>query len=298
MSTLAQAPPSRGLEHLGLLYDEVDDMVARAVPEVRAVLDAGGDVHVTMERRGVRGMREALGADAERVSFPSPSADRERGAPDYLADLRRRVRRGRRTLVVGQYSHHRHETWDPRYAEDAVNLVLADLPLTVLCACASESDHRPLAERSHRQLVDGQGKRADNPAWVPPPSSSPAPMAPWGAPIATMTVHGAHTLAAVRHKVAEIATVAGLDRDAGQAAVLAAHEAVLLAGTAARPEVRVRAWGSAVLTEVLAARSPAPGPVSDDEWSQGTQADYLPHFCDRMSLHDGPGGRLVRVLNS
>jgi hypothetical protein len=293
--------PSTGLVHLGLLYDGVDDLVAAALPEIRSVLDAGGDVTCTVERGGVRELRQALGPLADRVDFPPPAQAYAADPSAYVARLSRDLPRDRRTLVVGQYSALTPPAWDCAYAEDAVNLVLADLPLTVLCACPRDGlpAHRELTTRSHHQLV-GAGGRVVNAGFRAPASSSPAPLSPWGEPRATVTVGDDGGLSALRRTVTAVAAEAGLPPAARDTAVLAAHEAVLLAAgddpDAAVPitteqVVEIRAAAGAVVTEV---RSPCgPGAADEGNWRR----DLLPRFCDRLTTHRGEDGLRVRVLN-
>lgn len=291
-----------GLVHLGLLYDGVDDLVARALPEIRSVLDAGGDVRCIVERGGVRELREALGPDAERVTFPAPSHAYSTTSPDYVARLRRELPRDRRTLILGQYPATTPAGWDCAFAEDAVNLVLADLPLTVLCACSRDgaADHRALTARSHPYLL-GAGGRVANDGFRVPERTSPAPLTPWGEPAATMTVVDDGGLSALRRTVTAVATDAGLVPAARDTAVLAAHEAVLLAAGddpdaavpfVAEQVVEVRATAGAVVTEVRTPRVPE-GP-DEANWRR----ELLPRFCDRLTTHQDDDGLRVRVLNA
>lgn len=303
MTVAPHAPdPPAGLVHLGLLYDDVDELVARALPEIRSVLDAGGDVTCTVERGGVRGLREALGRDADRVDFPSPTQVFSTGSGDYVARLRRELPRDRRTLIVGQYSALSSTAWDCAFAEDAVNLVLADLPLTVLCACSRDGapDHRALTARSHPHLV-GDGGRVVNADFRAPVCSSPAPLTPWGEPVATMTVGDDGGLSALRRTVTAVAAEAGLLPAARDTAVLAAHEAVLLAAgddpdaavpLAAEQIVEIRAAAGAVVTEVRTPR------VSADPDEANWRRELLPRFCDRLTTHQDDAGLRVRVLNA
>lgn len=305
--------PHAGLVHLGMLYDDVDDLVARTVPEIRGVLDVGGDVHVTVDRRSARRFRKVLGADAERVTFPSPQTTIGESTPEFLRALRTRARPDRWTMVLGQYSPTKPPAWDCAFAEDAVNLVLADLPLTVICVCERSGavEHQALTTRSHATLLRG-GRRVSNPDYRPPAGSRPAPLAPWGDPLLATTVRGSDDLAAVRRRVDDVAAAAGLRGDARGAAVLAVHEAVLLAGGAGlgevpgpcvgEQEVRVRVGGGAMVTEVLAPAGTAVAGDGDGDDNALCGSDLrrasLPAFCDQLAVHDGPDGRLVRVLTA
>lgn len=304
MTAPPRAPTTPGgLVHLGLLYDRVDDLVAKALPEIRSVLDEGGDVRITVERSGVRQLREALGPDAVRVTFPSPSVVFGNASPDYVARLSRELPRDRRSLILGQYSATTPSIWDSAHAEDAVNIVLADLPLTVLCACSRSGParHRSQTERSHTHLL-GVGGRVANDGFRTPEATSPAPLAPWGPPAVSMMVRDVEGLAELRRRVTSVAAEAGLLGDAREAAVLAAHEAVLLAaGTdpdtvvplECEQAVDVRARAGAVVTEVRAPGTPAAVACVPD-WRR----DLLPRICDRLATHQGPNGRRVRVLNA
>lgn len=294
-----------GLVHLGVLYDDVADLAARCLPEIRAVLDEGGDVRVTVERGGVRELREALGPDADRVTFPAPLDGFSQATPAYLEALRRTLPRDRRTLLVGQYSTRTPASWDSGLAEDAVNLMLADVPLTVLCACerTGPAGHRALTERSHRHLLERGGRRS-NAAFRDPDPVSPAPLRPWGPPGTTVRIADAAGLAELRRRVAEAAADVGLVGEAREAAVLAAHEAVLLASgpdadtalpIAGERFAEVRARDGAVVVEVVSERaaSSAPAAPGSADWRRAV----LPAFCSRLATYDGGDGRRVRVLS-
>lgn len=303
--TRASCPSEDGLVHLGMLYDGIDDLVGRALPEIRAVLDEGGDVRITVERSGVRELRHALGPDAERVRFPSPTHAFAGTAPDFVAWLDGDLPRDRRTLLVAQYSSTTPPLWDSAHAEDAVNLVLTDLPVTVICACsqAGPAEHRELTGRSHTHLLDAEGRTANDGFRAPDPAS-PAPLAPWGPPAVAMTVSDGEGLAELRARVAAAAAEAGLDGHARDAAVLAAHEAVLLAGGAdpdavvpldAEHAVEVRAHAGALLTEV---RTPVAPGTPDRDRAADWRRELLPGFCARLATHRGPDDRQVRVLST
>jgi hypothetical protein len=55
----------------------------------------------------------------------------------------------------------------------------------------------------------------------------------------------------------------------------------------------VRAAAGALVTEVLAS---SVVPLDDDPPGGDLRRTCLPSFCDHLSVHDGPHGRLVRVL--
>lgn len=288
-----------GLVHLGLLYDDADDLVASAVPYVRRAIAGGDEVHLVVDRRTARTFREALGDDAERVVFPPPTSSLPPSAPGFLATVQSWARPDRRTTVLGQYP-----AWMPApdcgFGEDALNLVLRDLPLTLICTCHRDLDPDLLAvaRRTHPHLATAAG-RVDNPDFRTPPTVDPVPADLWGAVAVRLGVDGTAGLAEVRQCVADVAERAGLTGDAVRAAVLAVHEAAVLACRSGDPEraplvVEVRARpGHSLFSEIVGP------PAHDGPPDDG--ADPLAHlrpFCAGAHLHDGPDGRAVRVLTT
>jgi hypothetical protein len=298
----AATPAPSGLVHLGLEYDGPDDLVEQAIPEVRRSLAGGDDVYLTVDRRTVRAFREALGADAERVEFPAPSSMLPPSAPGFLDTVRGWARPDRRTTVLGQYPS-TMSARDCGFGEDALNAVLGDLPLTLIC-CAHrdlDPDLLSVARRTHPHLATTSG-HTDNPDYRAPATACPTPAGLWGAVTMSIGVDGTGDLAEVRRCVAELAARAGLEGDAVRAAVLAVHEAAVVAVRSAGPdragltvEVRTRP-GQTLFCEVTgpraaAASAPAPGRDGDDPLA------HLRPFCTEALLHDDDGHRAVRVLS-
>lgn len=296
---LAQPGPVRpGLVHLGLLFDGPDDLVASAAPTLRQALDGGDDVVVAADRAAVRRLREHFGDDAQRIAFPPPASLVRPTQPDFLAAVRGWVRPGRRTTVLGQYLP-TMSARDCGFGEDAVGVVRRDLPLTLICCCRRDLDPELLAvlERTHPQLATAIGV-VDNPGHRAPATASPSPAALWGAVAGRVGVEGLADLAALRRCVAQVAARAGLEGDAVRAAVLAVHEAAVLAVRRGEPDhahltLEVRAQpGRAVLSELT---GPHGIPVR-----QGT-VDPLAHvrpFCAGAVVHEEPERRAVRVLST
>jgi hypothetical protein len=291
-----------GLVHLGLLHDGPDDLVDSAIGHVRRALADGDDVRVVVDRRTARAFGEALGADAERVTFPPPSSTLPPSAPGFLSRVQGWARPDRRTTVLGCYPGTMSAP-DCGFGEDGVNLVLRDLPLTLICTCRRDLDPDLLAvaRRSHPVLATTAGP-AENPEFRPPTTSIPTPAALWGEVAARIGVDGTADLAEVRQRVGDVAAQAGLAGDAVRAAVLAVHEAAVLlvrGGARARAvtvEVRARP-GEAVFSEVSADVPGTPATVA----TEGDRHDPLAHlrpFCSRVSLHDEPERRAVRVLTT
>ncbi|GLZ47337.1 hypothetical protein Acsp06_35220 [Actinomycetospora sp. NBRC 106375] len=292
------APPA-GLVHLGLLHRGPDDLAASAVPELRRALADGEDVVVAADRATVRRVREALGADAERVEFPPPSALAGPSAPGFVAAVRGWAPPGRRTTLLGQYAPAVPGA-DRAYGEDALGLVLDDLPLTLICCCRHDEDPEQLAvaRRSHPRLATAVGT-VDNPDYRPPSPTSPVPAAVWGTVTVRVSVDGTADLAEVRRRVADAAAGAGLEGDAVRAAVLAVHEAVVLGVRDGDPDhagltVEIRSdTGPTVFCEITGPRGATTAMVSP-----GDPLAHVRPFCARAALHDDPDRRAVRVLST
>ncbi|WP_433781695.1 MEDS domain-containing protein [Actinomycetospora sp. CA-101289] len=286
-----------GLVHLGLFYDDPEDLVASALPAVRRAIAAGDEVHLIVDRRTARTFREGLGDDAEHVVFPPPSSMLPPSAPGFLATVQGWARADRRTTVLGQYPATLPAT-DCGFGEDALNLVLRDLPLTLICTCHHDLDPDLLAvaRRTHPLLATPDGP-VDNPEFRRPPTTDPVPAGLWGDVAARVGVDGTAGLAEVRQCVADVAERAGLQGDAVRAAVLAVHEAAVLACRTGDPvraplvvEVRARP-GETLFSEVV-------GPPAAEEPGDGDPLAHLRPFCTGAHLHDGPEGRAVRVLTT
>ncbi|MEJ2890785.1 MEDS domain-containing protein [Actinomycetospora aeridis] len=297
---MTRGPGGRGegLRHLGLLFDGPDDLVAGALPVLREALDGGDDVVVAADRATVRRLREGLGADAERIAFPVPAAVVRPAAPEFVHSVRDWVRPDRRTTVLGRYP----ATMPPRecrFGEDALNAVFGDLPLTLIC-CARRDlppDLLEVVRRAHPRLATPVGDTG-NPDYRAPATSSPTPAALWGEVAERVGVGGTADLAELRRCVADVAARAGLEGDAVRAAVLAVHEAAVLAVRRGDPahadltvEVRARP-GHTLFCEVAGPRGvPAPEGLG--------AADTLAHvrpFC--AGAHDDPALPAVRVLST
>jgi hypothetical protein len=296
--TAAATASSAGLVHLGLLHDGPDDLVAGAAPAIRRALAGGDDVRLIVDRATVRLFREALGADAERVRFPSPTSTLPPSAPGFLTAVRGWARTDRRTTVLGQYPDAMSAP-DCGFGEDALNAVLGDLPLTLICCCRRDlaPDLLAVARRTHPHLASADG-HADNPDYRAPATASPAPAELWGAVAARVGVDGTGDLAELRRCVADVAGQVGLVGDDARAAVLAVHEAAVLVGhgghgghTAdAHLTVEVRALpGRTLFSEVI-------GPPAADVARAGDPLAHLRPFCADALLHDDHGHRAVRVL--
>lgn len=305
--------------HLGLLHDGPDDLVARVLPALDRALHRGDAVSTVVDRRTARGLREALGHHAGALTFASPHA----GPPRAGTFLRRvhdmvTATPGRPAWVLAQYSAFATSDEELRTGEDGVNLVLGDLPLTLVCACARDAGPGPTAtvHHTHPAWLEGAGC-VDNPGFRPPEDRSPTPSEVWGGVHLAQLHFGATVdLHRVRTHAAALAAEVGLRGERARAAVLAVHEAAVLAcdevadaelpGDDGPCVLDVWAAGTRLVAEVRGPRAPL-GPAA--QVAAGFDA-RLPRnrlrmagplrlvrtFCDEVTSRETPTARAVRVV--
>ena len=130
--------PFEKLRHGALVYDGDDEYVARSLPFLKEGLEAGDGCIVAHTRDGIAIMREALGRDADRVTFVDVGSVYTRPAralAAYCGTLLGRLRDAPsvRAIADVQIGPMRAE-WDEwvRY-EAMTNLAYAHLPAWVVC---------------------------------------------------------------------------------------------------------------------------------------------------------------------
>ena len=129
---------SDALRHNAYVYDSTDDYVERSVAFLREGLEAGEGAVVANTRPGLAAMREALGADAARVTFvdvrPPTRGPRarwpiSRGVRQRASIGRLASRRGRRPARAEPGE------WDEWVGYEAVfNRAFEHLPAWVICS--------------------------------------------------------------------------------------------------------------------------------------------------------------------
>lgn len=290
----AAAGPT-GLLHAAVLCGDPDELARRAADQVRAALARDGVVEIVLDRRGVRAFRDVLGDETGGVTFPAPAGVAATPPASRFDGLAGRAG----GLALGRVCADDPGP-DGEFAEDAITLLLAEHPLTVLCAYDPDDPvEHARALRHHPWLLTGEGLRR-NPDFHPPSSTSPVPVGLLGPSVATLSVPDGAALAGLRRQVAQVAREAGLDPERAEAIVLAAHEAMLFAsGADLRSDLLpgehvldVRVNPAAVVTECRG--TPPSGtplvPVEDARFV------HLRRFCDHATVHADHEARLVRVL--
>jgi hypothetical protein len=285
------ARPTATLDHLGIPGDDPGGLVAAVAPVLRAAHSAGHPITAVAARRTVGLVREALGDDL--VSL-SPAEVLRPGPARLIRVLRAEARAAqgssRRAVVLVEYPA-AADPADVAEWEAACSLVLADLPLTLLCATA-RGVHADVADgvvTRHRSLLTPTG-RQHNPDHRPPTDRSPSPSSLWGRRILRFTVTTADGLDRLRVRVARTAEGAGFDDDAAIAAVRAAEDAAAVAATVGdgggELEVEVRVHDDRLVVDVVGRGG---GDVP------GTLPFAVPPG-GAAAVHDDGATRRVRVL--
>ncbi|MGB9185239.1 MAG: sensor histidine kinase [Solirubrobacteraceae bacterium] len=127
-----------GLRHDALLYDSEDEYAARSVAFLRDGLEAGERCVVGHNRAGLATMRDALGPDADRVSFVDLSRTYTRPARAVAAYYRTflgLLRTGPAVRAVAEFQFGpTFDDWREWESYEAItNLAYAHLPVWVVC---------------------------------------------------------------------------------------------------------------------------------------------------------------------
>src|SRR6476620_1576241 len=149
------------LRHNALVYQSTDEYLARAVPFLRAGIEAGEGAIVAHAKPGLAMMREALGAEAAHVTFVDVSGAYTRPARTlaayheiYLEQLRKTPTL--RAVADVQFGPDPNE-WDLWAGYEAVfNRSFGHLPAWVLCSYDANGTPDPVIEgvwQTHPEVV-------------------------------------------------------------------------------------------------------------------------------------------------
>jgi anti-sigma regulatory factor (Ser/Thr protein kinase) len=145
-------PTSDPLAHQAIIYRTVGELICAAGPVLRAGVRAGERVVAIVETSVADGLRDWLGPGAGAVEFTSPDEAFSLPAQSMVAATRRQVEQligsgASAVTMLGQ-----HQPWMPSsdlaWWDAAFNVVLAELPVTLVCACPAAA---PQASRVIRQ---------------------------------------------------------------------------------------------------------------------------------------------------
>jgi anti-sigma regulatory factor (Ser/Thr protein kinase) len=158
------------LRHNAFVYESHDEYVARAVPFLKAGLEAGDGVIVAHTKPGMAMMREALGPDATHVTFVDVSSAYTRPARTlaayhklYAEQLQKTPKL--RAVADVQFGPDPRE-WDLWTGYEAVfNRSFGHLPAWVLCSYDANGTPDPIIEgvwQTHREVIDGNTSTASS----------------------------------------------------------------------------------------------------------------------------------------
>jgi anti-sigma regulatory factor (Ser/Thr protein kinase) len=149
------------LRHNALVYESTDEYLARAVPFLKAGIQAGEGAVVAHTKPGLAMMREALGDEAAQVTFVNVSAAYTRPARTLAAYHNVYVEQLRKTPTLRavadvQFGPDPNE-WDLWTGYEAVfNRSFGHLPAWVLCAYDANGTPDPIIEgvwQTHPEVV-------------------------------------------------------------------------------------------------------------------------------------------------
>jgi anti-sigma regulatory factor (Ser/Thr protein kinase) len=308
-SMTAIAPPEP-FRHEALLYEGVEDLVAQVVPLIRDAVAAGEPVMAAFTADRLALLRDALGDDAEEVTWVDMGgvgANPARIIPACRAFLA--AHPGERVLGVGEPVHPARgaeETVECQLHEALVNLAFGDADgLRLVCPYdASALDPGVLheAQCSHPVVLEG-GAAAPSPSFRGSASALAAFETPLPPPPSTAHAlsFGPESLGEVRAFVAAAAERAQLDEAGLRNLVLAAHEVAAnsLRHGGGLGVLRVWSDGAALVAEIRdrgRIRDPLAGrhaPVPDQLGGWGLW--IANQACDLVQLRHEPDGSVVRL---
>ena len=149
------------LRHNALVYESTDEYLARAVPFLKAGIEAGEGAVVAHTKPGLAMMREALGREAEHVTFVDVGAAYTRPARTLAAYHKVYVDELRKTPTLRavadvQFGPDPNE-WDLWTGYEAVfNRSFGHLPAWVLCSYDANGTPDPIIEgvwQTHPEVV-------------------------------------------------------------------------------------------------------------------------------------------------
>jgi len=159
------------LRHNALVYESKDEYLARAVPFLKAGIEAGEGAVVAHTKPGLAMMREALGPEAAHVTFVDVSAAYTRPARTLAAYHEVYVEQLRKTPTLRavadvQFGPDPNE-WDLWTGYEAVfNRSFGHLPAWVLCSYDANGTPDPIIEgvwQTHTEVVAGDSwNRSDD----------------------------------------------------------------------------------------------------------------------------------------
>jgi anti-sigma regulatory factor (Ser/Thr protein kinase) len=297
--------------HPALLYRDDDDYLAGTVPYIREGLAAGEPVAVAVPADNLALIRDALGADAERVLLRDMMvAGRNPGRiiPTVLLAFAD-AHPGRRVRLIGEpIWAGRSATEYPACAqhEALINAAFTGRPATILCPYNTRLLDPAWIEdayKTHPVMLDADGAfdsvQYDDPALVAAAFNMPLPDPP---PHAATVIVDVLALPTVRRMVAEHAERTGLPPQRAVDLVLAVNELTTNTVRHGGGTGKLALWtdddqlvcqltDNGCLSDPLAGRIPVP----PGALGGGRGLLLVNQLCDLVRVHTTSAGTTIRV---
>ena len=308
----------RVYEHDLLVHDSPDELVAVAVPFLRAGLAAGEAAVIATADSSARMLCEALGNEEGVIVLERHGVYRSR-TPSAITAFRQlaeeRTRAGfPRVRVVGEtdFGPTGRDWLEWQRYEAVINEELHAQPLWGLCVYDTSRLPDEVIDaglRTHPQLLTARGRRA-NPDYQDPAAflrSLPVPPEPLEDTEPLLRVDDLRDFVGVRHAVGECLAGLGGSPDLMEDLHLAIDEMSSNAVRHGGPPVRIRLWASA--DRVVCTISDG-GPGMDDPFagygpahgadlSRGGMGLWLARqLCDHVDVIDEGAGLTVRLATA
>lgn len=246
-----------GAWHEAVPYASPGDLAAGVAPRIGAAVGAGDAVTAVLDDETGARLRAVLGADADAVDFRDPLA--VHAVPGFTT-AKRWARAGRdvtvpgaRALIVGQQITGLPGLDAGYWSRLCIGLEVAmvGLPLTVLCVYPDAAEHHSRVRETHPVLTSVAGPNPHYRAPQDAVADHPGPPPPdLGRPMGELEFRAAD-LGALRHRVTEVATAAGLGAERVSDAVLVVNELASNSVEHGPGRGRLRFWtGTGLLVEV------------------------------------------------
>lgn len=295
------------LKHEGLLYQDMGDLLAETVSTALAALETGEPVLAVFDSGIEKALKSELGTAAREIVF-QPAREVFGLPPQTVTTLIRRTiedmtREGAGATVLA----HHPDVVDPRgkiFWEAALNTVLAEQPVVLVCACPLDHPAAPISQVTHPLLRRG-GTAVPNPSYRDPavllaenPPTAPVPL---GEPTDRRQVRDAAELSGLRVFSRQHALRAGLFPDSADSLILAVNEALTDALERAAGAVgQLDVW---VAPSMITCQVSGPGRFTDPYFGvhrrpgQAVRLWAIQEFCDTAHLwndHHGGHARMAK----
>ncbi len=298
MTTAVRTGPA----HEAVVHASATDLARLLAPRVRAAL-GGGPVVAALAPAATTALRAALGPAVDAVEFTDPAQVHAVPAFTAAGRLARLSRRARRALVIAQHVPGLPGCGPAHWArfDIALNVAIAELPITVLCPYAADHPDTARARTTHPLITDARGSAASE-HYRPPREAvvdyPPPPPPDLGPPTSELSFT-AGDLVGLRRLVGRVA--ADLTPDRAADLVLAVNELASNSIEHGPGYGRLRLWaGDPLVAEVSDGGGPLDVPfpglaLPPPEGARGRGLWLASELCDVLQVWSERGATVIRV---